>query len=225
MDCNIICVYGNNKFRDYLVYNIVYEYVNSGIVKFGVVIGKAFPYYEYISDNIYIKYDDQVMEDYLENIETIYKKSNGIMDTSLLLIDSNLIDLNTEQWDYILENYQIYKINIVILMDKIMDYNIDKLNKYVNVVYILKQLYYNYDLIINVYKTFFKNYDKKKFIDSYIECTKTLYDIMIANLNLNSIFKYKIDMTLPRFNFNTYKIYEQNKIYRKRCIISDIINV
>ena len=225
MDYNIICVYGNNKFRDYLVYNIVYEYVNSGIVKFVVVIVKAFPYYEYISDNIYIKYDDQVMEEYLGNIETIYKKSNGNMDTSLLIIDSNLIDLNTEQWDNILENYQIYKINIVILMDKIMDYNMEKLNKYVNTVYILKQMYYNYDLINNLYKTFFKNYDKEKFLDSYIECTKTLYDIMIVNLNLNTIFKYKIDMTMPRFNFNTYKIYEQNKIYRKRCILSDIINV
>ena len=225
MDCNIICVYGNNKFRDYLVYNIVYEYVNSGIVKFGVVIGKAFPYYEYISDNIYIKYDDQVMEEYLGNIETIYKKSNGNMDTSLLIIDSNLIDLNTEQWDNILENYQIYKINIVILMDKIMDYNMKKLNKYVNTVYILKQVDYNYDLIIKLYKTFFKKYDKENFVDSYIECTQTLYDIMIANLNSNTIFKYKIDMTIPRFNFNTYKIYEQNKIYRKRCILSDIINV
>ena len=143
MDYHISCVYGNNKYRDSLIYNIVYEYVNSGIVKFGVIIGKILPYYEYISDNIYIKYDDKVMKDYLENIQTIYKKNNGTMDNSLLIIDSNLIDLNTEQWDEILENYQIYKINIVIILDKIMDYNIKKLNKYVNTVYILKQIDYN----------------------------------------------------------------------------------
>ena len=165
------------------------------------------------------------MEDYLENIQTIYKKSNGIMENNLLIIDSNLIDLNTEQWDEILENYQIYKINIVIILDKIMDYNIEKLNKYVNTVYILKQVDYNYDLIIKLYKTFFKKYDKENFVDSYIECTQTIYDIMIANLNSNTIFKYKIETTLPRFNFNTYKIYEQNKIYKKRCTVSDIINV
>ena len=48
---------------------------------------------------------------------------------------------------------------------------------------------------------------------------------MIANLNSNRIFKYKINTSLPRFIFNTYKIYEQNKIYKKRCIVSDIINV
>lgn len=225
MDYHITCVYGNNKYRDYLIYNIVYEYVNTWIVKFGAVIGKVYPYYEYISDNIYIKYDDQVMEDYLENIQTIYKKSNGIMENNLLIIDSNLIDLNTEQWDEILENYQIYKINIVIILDKIMDYNIEKLNKYVNTVYILKQVDYNYDLIIKLYKTFFKKYDKENFVDSYIECTQTIYDIMIANLNSNTIFKYKIETTLPRINFNTYKIYEQNKIYKKRCTVSDIINV
>jgi hypothetical protein len=165
------------------------------------------------------------MEDYLENIQTIYKKSNGIMENNLLIIDSNLIDLNTEQWDEILENYQIYKINIVIILDKIMDYNIEKLNKYVNTVYILKQVDYNYDLIIKLYKTFFKKYDKENFVDSYIECTQTIYDIMIANLNSNTIFKYKIETTLPRINFNTYKIYEQNKIYIKRCKVSDIINV
>jgi hypothetical protein len=147
------------------------------------------------------------------------------MENNLLIIDSNLIDLNTEQWDEILENYQIYKINIVIILDKIMNCNMEKLNKYVNTVYILKQVDYNYDLIIKLYKTFFKKYDKENFVDSYIECTQTIYDIMIANLNSNTIFKYKIDMTLPPFNFNTYKIYEQNKIYRKRCTVSDIINV
>jgi hypothetical protein len=147
------------------------------------------------------------------------------MENNLLIIDSNLIDLNTEQWDEILENYQIYKINIVIILDKIMNCNMEKLNKYVNTVYILKQVDYNYDLIIKLYKTFFKKYDKENFVDSYIECTQTIYDIMIANLNSNTIFKYKIETTLPPFNFNTYKIYEQNKIYKKRCTVSDIINV
>ena len=29
MDYHITCVYGNNKYRDYLIYNIVYEYVNT----------------------------------------------------------------------------------------------------------------------------------------------------------------------------------------------------
>lgn len=225
MDCNISCIYGNNKLRDHLVYTMVYEYVNSGIVKFGAVIGKVHPYYEYISDNIYIKYDDQVMEEYLDNIQKIYKKSNGNMDYSLLIIDSNLIDLNIEQWSELLENYQIYKINIIIIIDKIMDYNMKKLNKYVNSIYVLKNAYYNHESVIKLYKTFFKYQDKEKFVDTYLECTNTIYDTMIVNLTSNTIFKYKIDITLPRFNFNTYKIYEQNKVYRNRCIVSDIINV
>lgn len=225
MDCNITCVYGNNKLRDYLVYNMVYEYVNSGIVKFGAVIGKVYPYYEYISDNMYIKYDDEVMEEYLDNIQKIYKKSNGNMDYSLLIIDSNLIDLNTEQWNELLENYQIYKINIILIIDKIMDYNMKKLNKYVNSIYILKNAYHNHDSVIKLYKTFFKEQDKENFVETYIECTNTIYDIMIVNLTSNAIFKYKINTTLPKFNFNTYKIYEQNKVYRNRCLVSDIINV
>ena len=54
---NIICIYGNNKYREYLVYNLVYEYIHTAKIKFGVVIGNIYPYYEYISDNIYIKYD------------------------------------------------------------------------------------------------------------------------------------------------------------------------
>lgn len=224
-ECPIICIYGNNEYRDFLVYNMVYEYVNGGLIKFGTVIGKAYPYYRYFSDNIYIKYDEEIMKSYLENIEKLYETTNGNMDYSLLIVDSNNIDLNTETWKYILENNKIYKITIVLLMDKITEYNINQLEKYANSVYVLKQIFKSEDYLDNLYKTFFKKYDKEIFQDLYLHCTINLNNIMIYNLYTDMFYKYKINKILPKITFDTYKIYEQSKIYKQRCIISDIINI
>ena len=223
---NIICIYGNNKYREYLVYNLVYEYIHTAKIKFGAVIGNAYPYYEYISDNIYIKYEEKIMDNYLKNLQNIYKKCNGIMDSNILIVDSNMIDLNTECWEHILENYQIYKINIIIILDKIMDYNMKKLNEYTNVVFVMKHVFNKYEYLERLYSTFFKyDYDKDEFIDAYVKCTDNLSDIMIYNKIRNDICRYTINLSLPKVVFYTYKIYEQNKIYKQRCVISDIINV
>jgi len=231
-DSSITCVIGNNKYRNYLVYNIVYRYVKKEKIKFGAVIGNPYPYYEYITDNIYIKYDESIMENYLKNIQCIYEKSNGKIDRNILIVDSNTIDFNSKSWKYILENYRMYKMNIIIILDKILEINIDILKEYVNMIYIVKQIINEYEHLDKIYQLFCKEkYDKETFICTYIKCTDIILDTMLIHLNTNdkylgnSIFKYKIDITLPKMVFNTYKMYEQNKIYKQRCILSDIINV
>ena len=223
---NIFCVYGNNNYRDYLIYNIVYEYVKTEKIKFAAVLGNAYPYYKYISDNIYIKYDENVLEDYLKNIHNMYECCNGNIDDNLLIVDSNLIDLTSEYWEYILENHEMYKINIIIILDKIMDYNIENLSKYVDIVFVLKGKSNQCEDLENLYTTFFINiYNKEKFMNLYNNCTDNLSNTMIVYLNTHDIYKCEIDVSFPKFTFNTYQIYEQKNIYEQRCGISDIINV
>ncbi len=53
---NISIILGKNRYRDQLVYDIVYENLQTNIYGFGAVIGDVYPYYKYISDNIFIKY-------------------------------------------------------------------------------------------------------------------------------------------------------------------------
>ena len=98
-------------------------------------------------------------------------------------------------------------------MDTITDSNKNKLEKYVDILYILKPLFDrvdsvdNFDYVDKLYKIFFKKYDKEIFKDSYIKCTGDLNDVIIYNVRTNIIYKYKIDTILPKFTFNTYKIY------------------
>lgn len=226
MESKVTCVCGSNKYKEYLIYNIVYEYNKTGLYKFGAVIGKIAPYYEYFSDNMYIKYDDETMDTYLNNLIKIYKKCNGDIEKNLLIIDTNLIDLNTKTWKYLLENHKIYKTDIIITIDKIMDYNIQQLRKYVNILHLLKQTFINYNYINKVYEIFFQDiFEKETFKEIYCECTKNFLNIMICDLDNIMISNYEINLTLPLSIFNTYKMYDQNKIYKQRCILSDIINV
>ena len=226
MDCTITCVHGNNKFRDYLVYDIVYEFLKTDLVKFGAVIGKVYPYYEYISDNIYMKYDEDILKEYIDNIEKIYIKNNGEIDYNILIIDTNLIDLNTESWEYIFENHKIYRTNIIIIIDKIMEYNIEKLSKYIDSIYILKQTYNKYNYLKNLYRTFFeKNCDEKRFLNIYTENTIHLLNVLIVDLKTMNLYSYIIKNLVPEYTFNTYKIYDQDKLYKNRCKVSDIIKV
>ena len=226
MEPKITCICGSNKYKDSLIYNIVYEYNKTGLYKFGAIIGGIYPYYKYFSDNMYIKYDEETMNVYLENLIKIYKKYNGNMENNLLIIDTNLIDLNTKSWKYLLENYKIYKTDIIITIDKLMDCNIKQLGKYVNILHLLKQTFINYNYIDKVYETFFETFfQKETFKQMYCECTANFLNIMICDLDNITISKYEINLTLPLCIFNTYKMYDQNKIYKQRCVLSDIINV
>jgi hypothetical protein len=226
MDCTITCVYGNNRFKDHLIYDIVYEFLKTDLVKFGAVLGKVYPYYEYISDNMYMKYDEDILKEYINNIEKVYKKNNGDIDYNLLIVDTNLIDLNTESWEYIFENYKIYKTNIIIIIDKIMEYNIERLSKYIDLIYILKQTYNAYDNLKNLYKTFFEKIcDEKRFLNIYTENTIHLLNVLITDIKNNNFYSYIIKTSIPEYIFNTYKIYDEKKIYKDRCKVSDIINV
>lgn len=226
MEPKITCVCGSNKYKEYLIYNIVYEYNKTGLYKFGAVIGKICPYYEYFSDNMYINYDEETMNIYVDNLIKMYKKYNGDIENNLLIIDTNLIDLNIKSWEHLLETYKIYKTDIIIIIDKIMDSNIKQLCKYVNVLHLLKQTFINYNYIDKVYETFFQNiFEKETFKEIYCECSKNFLNVMICDLDNIVITKYEINLTLPLSIFNTYKMYDQNKIYKQRCVLSDIINV
>lgn len=225
MESKITCIYGNNKYRDVLVYDIVYEYVKTNIFKFGVVIGEAYPYYKYISDNVYIKYDEEILEEYLNNITRLYVNKNGKIDDNLLIVHSDIINLNTKSWDYLLNYHHMFKTHIIIIIDHAMDYNINKLNKYVNVLYILKNKENEDKYIEEVYNIFFTKMHKHILKNIYNESTKNELGVLISELNENLFYKYKINIELPEYTFDTYKIYEENKIYKQRCNLSDIINI
>ena len=226
MSSKITCICGNNKYRDNFIYGMICEYGKTGIYKFGAVIGNIYPYYKYFSDNMYIKYDEQIMEDYIDNLISVYKKQNGEIDRNILIVDSNLIDLNSKSWEHLLDKYQIYKTDIIIVIDKIMEYNIEKLNKYVNVLHLIRQVYYRYNYIDNIYKTFFvKKFDKDMFVNIYEEHTSNMLYVMMCDLDKHNYYRYIINTECKLKIFNTYKIYDQKNIYKQRCVLSDIINI
>lgn len=225
MESKITCVYGINKYRDVLVYDIIYEYVKTNIFKFGCVIGEAYPYYRYISDNIYIKYDEEILEEYLNNLTKIYVNKNGKIDDNLLIIHSNMINLNTKNWEYLLKHHNMFKTTIIIVIDEIAEYNMTILNKYVNVLYLLKNKENEVNYINEAYSTFFKKISKSILINIYNEVTKNELCALVSELNENLFYKYKININLPEYTFETYKMYDQNKIYKHRCNLSDIINI
>lgn len=225
MESKITCVCGSNKYRDVLVYDIIYEYVKTNIFKFGCVIGESYPYYRYISDNIYIKYDEEILEEYLNNLTKIYVNKNGKIDDNLLIVHSNIINLNTKNWEYLLKYHNMFKIHIIIVIDNIIEHNMTNLNKYVNVLYLLKNKENEINYINEVYNTFFKKISKNILVNIYNEVTKSELGVLVSELNENLFYKYKININIPEYTFETYKMYEQNKIYKQRCNLSDIINI
>jgi len=220
----ITCVIGKNNYKDYLVYNILYEHLKTDKYKFGVVIGNAYPYCEYFSDNIYIKYEEQVLNNYFENIFKLYNKTNGNIDNNLLIIDTNEIDLNSYLWVYFLDFHKRYKTDVILIMDKINEKNMDKLKMYVDILYILKSNYNNH--FNNIYNTFFKYMlNIEEFREIYKTATDKIMNVLCVEFNENKYYVHKINLDIPRYIFNTYKIYDEQKLYKQRCIVSDIINV
>jgi hypothetical protein len=236
---------GNTKNKQYLIHGHIYEYVNVKKIKFGTVIGNPYPYYKYFSDNIYIKYNEEVLNDYLNNMNNIYFSTNGKIDNNILLVDSNKIDLNTKFWKFFLENHKNYNTTIFIVTDKINNIDIDNIKKYVNNTYIVKYITDDFENMYKIYETFFKDniedldfnnvkcnncddfYLNYKFIQFICDNLKLDTDIICINKYLNDIkiYKGKIDINIPCYNFNTYKIYDEYKIFKERCTLRDIINI
>ena len=152
----IFSIVGNNKNVDYLVYYLIGKFHNYGY-KLSVVIGNSFPYIQYISDNIYIKYDNIVFCDYLKNLKRQKVENN------LLIVDTKHLDLNTKDWIFFLENHKAYKTTIIFVFDKINISNIDLLKKYTDYVYILKPKL----TTINNNLNFINIYDSNIEIDHY----------------------------------------------------------
>jgi hypothetical protein len=233
---------GNIKNKEYLIHGHIYEYVRIKKIKFGTVIGNPYPYYKYFSDNIYIKYDEEILNDYLNNMNNIYFSTNGKVDNNILLVDSNKIDLNTEFWNFFLENHKNYNTTIFIVTDKINKINIKNIKKYVNNTYIVKYITEDLKNIYKIYKTFFKdNIEDLEFdkiicneCDLDVKCIKFIcenlkynIDVICINKYLNNIKIYKgiINLNIPYYNFNTYKIYDEFKLFKERCTLRDIINI
>jgi hypothetical protein len=239
---------GNNKNKEYLIYCHIYSYIKKEI-SFGTIIGNPYPYYKYFSDNIYITYNEEILNDYLNNMNNIYLLEDGNIKKNILIVDSNHIDLNTNFWKYFLENHKKYNTTIFIVLDKINNRNIKNIKKYVNNTYIVNYKNNNFKYIYKIYKTFFKDIEKinyesddedlsqndKSTCDLDLKYIKYMcnnlndnMDIIYINKNLNNdvkIYKGYINIDVPLYNFDTYKIYDENKIYNKRCTLKDIINV
>lgn len=222
----ITCIYGKNKYRDYLVCNMIYEYSHKRKYKFGVVIGNVYPYYKYITDNMYMRYDEKVLETYLHNMNELYIKTRGNIDHNILLIDTKDLDLNSPFWSFFLVHHKRYNTDIIIIQEKAILRNVSKLHKYVNVLHVLNNMEHKSSFINEIYTIFYKDlYHKEHFSEMYNNSIKYPLDTMISELDNNSHYLYQINLNLPHFVFNTYKIYNENNIYRQRCIVSDIINV
>jgi hypothetical protein len=236
---------GNTKNKEYLIHSHIYEYVKNKKIKFGTVIGNAYPYYKYFSDNIYIKYDEEILNDYLNNMNNIYFSTNEKIDNNILIVDSNKIYLNTDFWKFFLENYKNYNTTIFIVTDKINNINIDNIKKYVDNTYIVRYTDDNFKNMYKIYKTFFqdnieylncseeicKDCDKYDLDVKYIKiiCENLTFniDVICINKYLNNIKIYKgiITTNTPLYNFNTYKIYDEYKKINERCTLRNIINV
>jgi hypothetical protein len=119
------------------------------------------------------------------------------------------------------------------------------LKKYVNNTYLVNCITGDFENMYKIYETFFKdniedldfnnvkcnNFDEfylnYKFIQFICDNLKLDTDIICINNYLNNIkiYKGKIDINIPCYNFNTYKIYDEYKIFKERCTLRDIINI
>lgn len=222
----ITCIYGRNKYRDNLIYNMIYEYVHSHKYKFCVVIGNVFPYYEYISDNIYMKYDEYVLHNYIKQMNILYESSNGKVDPNILIIDTKELDLTTSFWKYFLTHHKIYNTDIIIIQERVSHLNKNILKRYIDILHVMKNLVNESVYIDELYYLFYDDiYDYEHFVQIYKDSIITPLDVIVSELENNKHYLYQINTQLPRFNFNTYKIYNENKMYRQRCCVSDIIDV
>ena len=153
-------ILGKNLYRDNLVYELVYNYLQTNTFSFGTVIGNIYPYYKYVSDNLFIKYDEDILNEYLNNMNVLYKdcyENNKEIENNLLIIDTQNLNLNTPFWIYFLENHKLYKTTIIFVMNEIMYTNIEKIKKYSDDVYMIKTVYNKFNYVCKVYETFFKD--------------------------------------------------------------------
>jgi hypothetical protein len=159
-------------------------------------------------------------------MNNIYFSTNGKVDNNILLVDSNKIDLNTEFWNFFLENHKNYNTTIFIVTDKINKINIKNIKKYVNNTYIVKYITEDLKNIYKIYKTFFKDNIEDLEFDKII-CNECDLDVICINKYLNNIKIYKgiINVNILYYNFNTYKIYDEFKLFKERCTLRDIINI
>lgn len=248
----IFSIVGNNKNIDYLVYYLIGKFYNSGY-KLCVVMGNSFPYIQYISDNIYIKYDNIVFCEYLKNLK------RQTIENNLLIIDTKYLNLNTKDWIFFLENHKVYKTTIIFVFDEINISNVDLLKKYTDYVYILKPTpdimvnsnstnLYEYDLGIDFYNqnissktknikyendfikrcydTFGRTLNYEIFVDFYNRSTND--DNMLFVLNkyekiLESFYSQIFYREIKDYYFDTVKLYNEKDKYYNTCKIREDI--
>lgn len=230
-------VLGKNLYRDHLVYELVYNYLQTNNFGFGVVIGNVYPYYKYFSDNMFIKYGEDILSEYLNNMNQLYLKhlkklksvkneENSEIENNLLIIDSDKLDLNTPFWNYFLDNHKMYKTTIIIVSNEINYINTDKIKKYVDEVYMIKTVYNKYKYICKVYETFFKDKVTISMFDKLYDISLRDYlDILHFDVKTDMYSNKMINTDIPRYFFETSKIYNDDEKYSNRTTIRDIINV
>lgn len=218
----IITIIGKNQNRDKLVYHLMYKYIMTNILSFVTVIGKCNPYLEYISDNIYIRYDECVLKKYIENVERMYLEK-GEIDKNILIVDTNEIDLTSDNWRYILNNYKHFKTTIIIIFDEIKEINSKIIRNYTDITYIFKPLDEK-EYLKKIYETFGKYKINYEMFNSYYKeyiCENYIFAIT----NKEQIYHklYIKELYTPKYIINTPNIYDVNVTNREICRISDIL--
>jgi len=241
----IFSILGNNENKDYLVYYIISKFYNLEY-KLATVMGNFYPYIRYISDNIYTRYDNVVFKEYLKNLDKIYikyQKSHsyfeGDMEKNLLVIDTNYLNLNTDEWLWFLENHKKYRTTIIFILDKIKIPNIELLKKYTDYAYILKPSSptginnRNYTTYINnfvksCYDTFGKSIKYETFIELYNRTVNENNMLFVLNKNEipdKSFYTQAFYKEIKEYYFKTSKMYNDIDKYNKICTIRDILNI
>lgn len=220
----------NNQNKDYLVYYIVGKFKNYGY-KLGVVMGSAYPYLRYFSDNIYIRYDNIVFSNYLKQI----KRHN---EENLLIVDTEYLNLNTNEWLFFLENHKKYKTTIIFIIDKIKLSNENLLKIYTDYVYLLKpeienissneqKLKYINSFVNMCYNTFGNSLDYDTFIEYYNRTVDKDIMLFILNKKKNSesFYSQVFYKELKEYFFKTKKLYSDVEKYSNICRIGDILKI
>lgn len=236
----IFSIVGKGQNKDYLVYYLISKFYKLGY-NLGTILGNSYPYIHYFSDNIYIRYDDTVFSNYLENLKNMYKNTviykdnvpSSEMEKNLLIIDTYYLNLNTTDWLYFLENNKKYNTTILFVIDKINQSNVELLKKYTDYVYILKpetngksDTRYVNEFIKRCYNTFGKTIEYEIFIDFYNQSVNKNNMLFIMNKNdkeMDSFYNQVFYREIQDYFFNTKEMYNYKDKYSNICKIKDIL--
>ena len=224
---HINLIFGENVYRNEFVHQIIYEYLITNKYKFGTVIGNIYPYYMYFSDNLYIRYVEDILCEYLRNMDKMYetcKEHDTEIEDNLLIVDYNKIDFKIPFWNYFIKNHKTYKTTIIFVTKNI---NVLDIIKYIDNIYLLFNKFNTVDKLSEMYryKLLFENISEISFHKVYNFYSNKPQQVLYKQKEKDNFYIKTINLTTPDYMFNTYNIYDEDDMYRRRVVLRDIIKI